>query len=368
MCDRRGVFGDIRLPSTRADALAVNETLQRAVRQSPSGSVRVWAMITFGFELPMLLLHMQTLEGAVEGFIVSESLHSFQTKHRKRLVLTEALANGSVVPSGLARKISVRVVSLSEAQASCGGWRRDFSACFEARQRVATLELLFAKARRHDLALIADVDEIARPEVVAALARCRPFSEAVGTWALEAKEYVFGVHCSTGYMWRRGPLAASVASLQRLSTTAQDEARKRGAAAPDMFLLDALRNAGLRRIPRIARGGWHLTSFGSPASVRRKFRTWGHAATFANVPGALAEDRLERCARHCLRADPVVPRGVGRGRPVRLVSPSCQGRADPTARPLPGRVLGAHDVATADLPPYLLANRRAFADFFRYVQ
>ena len=66
------------------------------------------------------------------------------------------------------------------------------------------------------------------------------WSEAVGTWALEAKEYVFGVHCSTGYPWPRGPLAASVASLQRLSTTAQGEARKRGAAAPDTFLLETL--------------------------------------------------------------------------------------------------------------------------------
>ena len=115
MACHRSALGDIRLPPTRADALAVNETLERTARQPPSDAVRVWAMITFGFELPMLLLHLHTLEHAVQGFLVSESLHSFQTKHRKRLILTEALSNGSVVAPRLARKISVRVVSLSEA-------------------------------------------------------------------------------------------------------------------------------------------------------------------------------------------------------------------------------------------------------------
>lgn len=178
----------------------------------------------------------------------------------------------------------------------------------------------------------------------------------------------------------RGPLLATVASLRRRLSSAtaapptaargargQGAARARGrapvgAAAPDSYALDDLRQNGLRRIPRVARGGWHLSSFGTPASVRRKFQTWGHAGTF-QVPGALGEARLERCARQCLRPDPVAA-----GRARRSTPPSCRADSEPAAKPVGGRVLSAGEVAAADLPPVLLRDRQAFGEFFRYVR
>ena len=117
----------------RTPSPAFNQTLH-SMRPLPE-PVRVWSMITFGFELQMLLLHMRTLADVVDGFIVSESLHSFQTRHKKPLVLTEALRNGSI-PAALAGKTSVRVISLAEIEAKCGGRGRHLAACFEARQRL----------------------------------------------------------------------------------------------------------------------------------------------------------------------------------------------------------------------------------------
>ena len=59
--------------------------LEQLVAQLDRTSAAERAALRMGtFEL----LHMRTLADVVDGFIVSESLHSFQTRHQKPLVLT----------------------------------------------------------------------------------------------------------------------------------------------------------------------------------------------------------------------------------------------------------------------------------------
>ena len=69
-------------------------------------------MITFGFELEMLTLHMRVMQPEVAGFLVAEATSTFQAVNQgdltrsKPAVLSEALGNGTF-PLDLARLLTV---------------------------------------------------------------------------------------------------------------------------------------------------------------------------------------------------------------------------------------------------------------------
>ena len=80
--------------------------MSRTSLLNPTGRVprrrQIWDAIVFGFELPMLQLHMRTLFSSVAGFLVTESDSCFQTRTPKQPVLTEALRNGTLRERALA--------------------------------------------------------------------------------------------------------------------------------------------------------------------------------------------------------------------------------------------------------------------------
>ena len=124
-------------------------------------------------------------------------------------------------------------------------------------QRYVSLEMLLAVASADDLALVADVDEIARPHIVRQMAACVPHAPGpLGrVYGLSARQFKFGAHCDTGYVWEEGPKLYSVGWLN--SSQVWD---------PKGF--DAMRPAGRWSMPYISEAAWHLTSFGSTAQAR----------------------------------------------------------------------------------------------------
>eukprot|EP00965_Chrysotila_dentata_P085020 2806780-Pleurochrysis_carterae.AAC.1 len=142
---------------------------------------RVWDLIIFGYELEILQLHMRVLHPHVAGFLVSEASIEHQINRSKPTILSDALANEATLPQYMRDKTTVTVLGRADI-AGCGrsvllgSDGKVFSDfCFEGLQRFATLRLLFARAGPDDLAISADVDEIARPDVLNALVRCHPY-------------------------------------------------------------------------------------------------------------------------------------------------------------------------------------------------
>jgi hypothetical protein len=305
----------VRLPTashgSSARAAFVRQT--ELARQSATRR-RVWDCIVFGFELPMLLLHMRTLEAVVDGFLVTESTTCFQTAMEKPSVLATALANGSF-PAPLAAMTTVKQVSRADAiaagcedvagtpSATRGRHQAYTGRCFQSVQRFALLELVDAKAAPDDLVFIADVDEIASPSLVQLLRTCAPFPP-YATWVTDdehsgflhilARQYRFGVHCDTGERWRDGPRLYLAGWLRR-----QRQAASTRALTPKSF--DALRPMGSgKALAEVVVGGaWHLTSFGTTDELLRKLTTFGAAGKFGGGSGALNRQRIEACWRVC---------------------------------------------------------------------
>ena len=136
---------------------------------------RVFALITFGYELEMLTLHMRVLQPEVTRFLVAEATSTYDAINQGRLapnkpaVLTEAIGQRTFPPD-LAELVTVRVLRAAEEAPRCKAAKPARFAgphgCWEARHRSVLLELLFGVADRdEDLALLADVDEIASPQV-----------------------------------------------------------------------------------------------------------------------------------------------------------------------------------------------------------
>ena len=85
---------------------------QAGRNSTPPPGRRIFEMITFGFELEMLTLHMRVMQPEVAGFLVAEATSTFQAVNRGNLtrskpaVLSEALRNGTF-PLDLARLLTV---------------------------------------------------------------------------------------------------------------------------------------------------------------------------------------------------------------------------------------------------------------------
>lgn len=268
----------------------------------------------------MLLLHMRTLEAVVDGFLVTESETCFQTQQTKPLYLTEALARGAF-PRSLAAMTQVKAVSLTDGKRfitsinrrGCTdlrgrigkhSQRRYSGRCFQSVQRFALLDMLATAAAPDDLAFIADVDEIASPHVVRLLRDCAPFPP-FGQWPsddahsgflhIKARLLKYGPHCDHGHTWHDGPRLYLVGWLLRQ----REHGTSRHPFDPKAF--DALRPMGSgKQLATVAtRGGWHLTSFGTPTDILTKLSTFGAANKFGDHPDALDSARIEACRRQC---------------------------------------------------------------------
>ena len=338
---------------------------------------RLWVLIPFGFEYETLLLQMLTLAEVADGFLVSEATDVHTGNLGKPALLQAKLAAGEV-PARLARKLTVSVSNLT-ADARClpyvnrhrVGYAR--TECYEQWQRYVLLGMLFRVASPRDVAIVADADEIARPETARLLRECYPFgTERQPTplppqyvepsmVALHGIAYAHGVHCPTRETWTAGPRAFGVGHL--LERYADPAAK--GAAAANASRLGhdsrhfTFTRAGSDWSTATLKGvAWHLTSVGDGAALRRKLTTWLHAGRYINAADSarvLDPERLERCARYCLSTRGTAP---------------CAGRDDRASEKLRGYwVPRARDVARQDLPPPLLRTdaRSRFPALFRYV-
>ena len=304
----------------------------------------------------MLWLHLHTLEPVVDGFLVTEATTTHTGDEPKPTFAADAVANGTV-PHAVAQKLRVRVVDFAKEQRRfCPSFH---GRCYEALQRFLLLDMLFEVASPGDLALVNDVDEFAKPSVVSMLQRCYPFDEASGLPSfvvLRLTLFKFGVHCDHGNSFELGTRAFSVGALRRAyGHHGRLSREKREAMSADFTNTRSRAWSG----PAVANAGWHLTSFGTPADLSRKLRTFLHSNIFRVgdrvARGSLAEPRLERCMRHCLELDK--PSAV----------PPCLSRHDPLSRPLPG--VRRTDLATADLPHALVNHRAQWpAAWFQFLQ
>ena len=329
---------------------------------------RLWVLIPFGFEYETLLLQMLTLTEVVDGFLISEATDVHTGNQDKPAILQAKLAAGEV-PARLARKLTVAVSNLATDARCLPRVKRDRvnydrTECYEQWQRYVLLGMLFRVASPSDVAIVADADEIARPETVRLLRECYPFGtkeSRVTTQtryiepsmvALYGIAYAHGVHCPTRETWTAGPRAFGVGHLlERYANPAAE-----GAAAPNASRLAqdsrdfTFTRAGSEFSTAVLqRVAWHLTSVGDGAALRRKLTTWLHAGRYVNAAGAqlvLEPTRLERCARYCLSTRGTAP---------------CAGRDDGASEKLRGSwVPRLRDVARQDLPaPLLRADARS---------
>ena len=332
----------------------------------------VWDLIVFGFELEMLKLHMRVLHPVVAGFLVTEASIRFQTAKSKPTLLSDGLSAGTLPPY-MREKTAVRVLGSDVAESRCkgrvliggsqGGVRKRYSGrCFQQQQRLATLEMFLERAGPDDLAVVSDVDEIARPEVLSSLASCHPYSQGAGPMeeggglVLSARQFKFGVHCDTGYVWYEGPKVYAARFLRR-------EQRQRPWTAQSF---DDLRRVGAFSLATQPRGAWHLTSFGSTLELHRKLTSFGAANLFAQE-GALDIDRLTACTARCFE---LLDRGAPSACPPLATNRSHGWRKRMGGR-LPPRLPGRRitQLAGAELPPPLLAHLEDFpASWFAFLQ
>ena len=315
--------------------------------------VRVFSLLLFGFELPMLRLHLLQTAPHLHAVLVAESTMTFQGGS-KPAHLTEALARGAMP---MAHKLRVAVVSPEELQRHCGallqtgGYRA--ARCIETHQRARLFRMLFDTASADDVALLCDVDEIAKPETLVRLQRAPPFGRngsAPYKVVLEAVDYKFGVHCKMHKPWT-GLHAYSAAFLLQNAHIAETDAA-------------AQWKNQIWKQPRWTAAAWHLSSFGTPAQLRQKLATWGHANLFDErvYPESLSEPRLARCARACL-----VPDAPTAGSPRMQAAPSCVDGATGNKALLARRVHRRAELAGLDLPPALVRHSVNFSAFFQYV-
>ena len=192
--------------------------------------------------------------------------------------------------------------------------------------------------------------------------------------ALQAHNYMYGVHCPLGQGWSPGPRAYGVGHLlAKYGAAAHVGNGSTGAGRGQGRLSKSFtftRAQTAFSTPSVRGAAWHMSSVGSGEQIRTKLSSWLHAGMFAersskgvaNKGGAagLNASRLERCARYCLgnrRSDGSMPPCAGRDD---RRSPKLGGRWVPTAR----------GVAGLELPPPLLEKgaRREYPSFWRYVE
>ena len=247
-------------------------SFESVLEEVPTGATtrrRVWVLIPFGYEMDMLLTHMGVLAPSVDGFLVSESTHSYEGEEPKRALLTELMARDGLPPE-LKGKVTARVLSWEAS--GCNGTKLPDRAewCMEHAQRFALLEMVRAAASDGDLAIYADTDEIAAPSAVDLLRRCYPFGSGTGRsgadltgsmMRLVATRYVYGFHCVDQVPWHDGPRAISVRWLRAQHNMTGKE-------------FTNLRMSKEYSVPGLRGAGWHLSYFGGAESILYKLNNW----------------------------------------------------------------------------------------------
>ena len=356
---------------------------------------RVWDLVTFGHDLQMLEFHMRQLESAVDGFLVSESTVCFQMRKTKPALLRDAIVAGSF-PSSLVNMTRVSVVTAVTAKAVCGtGQERRFSnRCLQQLQRFRGLEMLLEVARGDDLALVSDVDEIVRPSLIERMRQCIPcpplarrranisrpwecstWSAGNGLTTVLQRDFRTGLHCDGGAdSW-------SAVKLHCANWLISEKAE--GRLTQRSF--DQLRITGTK-CPRIANGGWHLSSFGSTSDFVLKLRTFGAANRFdeQRFPSIFNESRLQACSYNCV--DIIQPSPISSAK--RFAPVPCDAEISPevieanrNARISVNRIdawtggtynrfaerrwtLEAPPLGGADIPPYLRSHLEDFRSWW----
>lgn len=260
-----------------------------------AGRRKVWVLIPFGSHLSMLQLHIETLAGVVDGFLVTESHQTFtRNKRNKPLLVSRELREGGSLHN-FNTKIHVLEVDLHEAavQGHCSkrpvGYAR--TSCLENWQRFQLLGLLATHANgTEDIAVLADHDEIAHPDTILMLRHCFPFNASsqasmFNMLIMEATHYEFGLHCRKPKIWLNGPRAFAARFLlqnfwiKRGFTQNISGPIQLGRSMSDRFSnLRAVLDAGHPSMGgHAAYHAYHLSSFGSGFAIRSKFSSWGHA-------------------------------------------------------------------------------------------
>lgn len=120
----------------------------------------------------------------------------------------------------------------------------------------------FVSEAQDAVILVSDIDEIPTPEAISKASR-RITEDPDAIVSIEMNDYVGSVGCDMGKVWE-GTFAMT---KQKAMTVCLSAVRT----------LDA--RTGKRSctgVVRVARGGWHFSSFGGRDTVQRKIMAWGH--------------------------------------------------------------------------------------------
>jgi hypothetical protein len=216
----------------------------------------VYDAFIFFNELELLELRLAELDSAVHRFVLVESDRT-HAGDEKPLTFAE---NRDMFRPFLHKIIHVVVGDMPGGD---DAWAR------ENHQRNAIVRGL-GDCRPDDLVLISDLDEIPDKATVQEL-RSQPDRLAVAAVFEQLMFYYSFAH------QKRGPWCGTIAVRHRdLASTSPQ----------------ALRNAR-EQLPRVARGGWHLSYFGGPQRIAAKIRAFAH--TEANTEFFRDPDRIASC-------------------------------------------------------------------------
>ena len=205
-------------------------------------------------ELDMLLLRLTELDHVVDTFILVESTATF-SGNPKPLYFAE---NKQVFERFLHKIVHIVYDDLPPGK-EVSMWTRED----EQRNAIARA---FPKLNLQldDLFVLSDVDEIPDTEV---LSRLKTEGLPGGIHSLQQDLYYYNVTCKSPEPW-------TYAKIMEVRNIVD---------------LKAVRSAVC---PTIARGGWHLSYFGSPEFVRTKIKSFAHDEL--NTEHFTDIDRIER--------------------------------------------------------------------------
>ena len=124
------------------------------------------------------------------------------------------------------------------------------------------LKRTFSSEKNDTVVLVSDIDEIPTPSAISLA--CSMIAEAPDTIvSIQMKDYVGSVSCDTGKIWE-GTFAMTKDKAMTVCLSA-------------VRSLDAhTAKRAFAGVVQIANGGWHFSSFGGRAAVKRKIMAWGH--------------------------------------------------------------------------------------------
>jgi beta-1,4-mannosyl-glycoprotein beta-1,4-N-acetylglucosaminyltransferase len=141
-------------------------------------------------------------------------------------------------------------------------------------QRELLGNLVMKHTKHQDIILISDVDEIPSSDFIQAL---KPYENTLAFASMTQHRY--DIHFLDQEPW----IGTVATNRETLMTRGINECRfftKRRLAGSDVV--------------RYSHGGWHFTSFGSPAEIRQKIYAWGHQELNTPINRLLLTFRIRR--------------------------------------------------------------------------